>query len=138
MVAAIKDDILVFFGQILPWGIAVDAKFVGETEHELFVIVRDGAAPPWRQCTFVQGFIFIRDDEVEVEAHHFTKAAAGFAGAQGIVEGKELRCQLGHGDATVEAGERARSARSRAACMEPVRRLSTPSLSLMRSTTTSM
>jgi len=47
----------------------------------------------------------IWNDEIEVKAHDLAKAAAGFAGAKGIVEGKELRRELWHGNAAIEAGK---------------------------------
>lgn len=108
MVAAIEDDVLLLFRQILPRRVAIDAELVGEAEHELLVIIGDGATTPWRQRALVEALALIWDDEIEVKAHDLAKAAAGFAGAKGIVEGKELWRELRHGNATNRGRQNAR------------------------------
>ena len=60
---------------------------------------------PRRHGAFVEALALIWDDEIEVKAHDLAKAAAGFAGAEGIVEGKKLWRELRHGNAAIEAGK---------------------------------
>src|SRR3954447_25347752 len=93
-----------FLRQVLPFGVERKLVELAERGQRLDVIGR-GRLCPWRDRALAQGHLLVGNDEVLVDMLLNAEAAAGRAGAIGVVEGKESGLDLGNGETGNRAGE---------------------------------
>ena len=90
--------------QFLPLGVERELVELAERGQRLDVIGR-GRLRPGRDRALAQGQFLVGDDEVLVDMLLDAEAAAGRAGAIGIVEGEQPRLDFRNGEAGDRAGE---------------------------------
>ena len=101
---AVQDRGLRLLRQVLPFGVERELVEFAERGQRLDVIGR-GRFGPRRDRALAQGHLLVGDDEILVDMLLDAEAAAGRAGAIGVVEGKEPGLDLGDGEAGDRAGE---------------------------------
>src|SRR6202012_2176453 len=89
--AAVVDETLLGFGEVVPGNVGGDAFGLGGALH----LGVPGRAVfrfrPWVDRAGVKGLGAVGDDEVGVEVDGVTEALAAWAGAVGVVEAEEAR-----------------------------------------------
>ncbi len=101
---AVQQRGLHLLGQVLPLGVERELVVLAERGQGLDVVGR-GRFRPRRDRALAQGQLLVGDDQVLVDMLLDAEAAAGRAGAIGVVERKESGLDLGDGEAGDRAGE---------------------------------
>ena len=101
---AVQDRGLRLLRQVLPLGVERELVELAERGQGLDVIGR-GRFRPRRDRALAQGQFLVGNDQVFVDMLLDAEAAAGRAGAIGIVEGKQPRLDFRNGEAGNRAGE---------------------------------
>ena len=101
---AVQQRCLRLLRQVLPLGVERELVEFAERGQRLDVIGR-GRFGPRRDRALAQGRLLVGNDEVLVDMLLDAEAAAGRAGAIGVVEGEQPRLDLGNGEAGNRAGE---------------------------------
>ena len=101
---AVQQCCLRLLRQVLPLGVERELVEFAERGQRLDVIGR-GRFCPRRDRALAQRQLLVGNDEVLVDMLLDAEAAAGRAGAIGVVEGEQPRLDLGNGEAGNRAGE---------------------------------
>ena len=101
---AVQQRCLRLLRQVLPLGVERELVEFAERGQRLDVIGR-GRFRPRRDRALAQGQLLVGNDEILVDMLLDAEAAAGRAGAIGVVEGKQPRLDLRNGEAGNRAGE---------------------------------
>ena len=101
---AVQQRVLRLLRQVLPLGVERELVEFAERGQRLHVIGR-GRFRPRRDRALAQGQLLVGDDQVLVDMLLDAEAAAGRAGAIGVVEREQPRLDLGNGEAGDRAGE---------------------------------
>ena len=101
---AVQQCCLRLLRQVLPLGVERELVELAERGQRLDVIGR-GRFRPRRDRALAQGRLLVGNDEVLVDMLLDAEAAAGRAGAIGVVEREQPRLDLGNGEAGNRAGE---------------------------------
>ena len=112
-VLAFQHPMLLFVGEVAPGHVEGDA---GLLRHHLHVVLAFGIARrlPGLHRALLERLALVRHHQPEVDADHPAKAAAGLAGAQGRIEGKQAGQRLAIGDVAIGAVKVLRKAPHRA------------------------
>ena len=90
--------------QVFPFGVERELVELGQRLQRLHVI-RRGRLRPWRDGALAQGQLLVGDDEIGIDVLLDAEAAAGRAGAVGVVEREQPWLDLGNREAGHRAGE---------------------------------
>ena len=104
LAGAVQQHVLDLLGKVLPLRVQGELVVLAERRQRLQVIGR-GRFRPGRDRALAQGHLLVGDDEVLVDMLLDAEAAAGRAGAIGVVEREQPRLDLGDGEAGDRAGE---------------------------------
>ena len=95
VVLAVQHGLAGVLGELVPRGRHREAEFLGESaEQAVPVLRRRGAEGPRRDGPLREGQFPVRDDEFLIDFQLGADAAAGRAGAEGVVEGEGARFDL--------------------------------------------
>ena len=87
---AVHDPPLVFWGQAIERNVQRNALALGHANH-VGLTFRAHAGLPRADGTFVEGFAPVRDGQEWVDGDDATESFTGWAGTEGMIEGKEGR-----------------------------------------------
>ncbi|OIQ68000.1 hypothetical protein GALL_504130 [mine drainage metagenome] len=99
-----QDRVLRFLRQVLPFGVERELVEFAKRGQRLDVIGRGGFRPR-RDRALAQGQVLVGNDQIFVDVLFDPEAAAGRAGAVGVVERKESGLDFRNGETRNRAGE---------------------------------